>query len=294
MQLAPLPAERLVERAPPKSKAAARRFALIVFFCFLAHALSIFLFGRFGIENLPPPPEEIDVEIVAEEPPPPEQPAPAPSNKQQPAQQATLDEKEATDAPRDASKEKAEKEVRVEAPPSVKPMAEPQPAEPAKNSEKTIAAQSAEESAQHPEDDHHEGEPLKAADKPRPDPAEQTKAEKAAPEPVKPRPEDVLAAALKYSPVGGGNAETTYLSTVYGIVVPHMNLRKVAAGRRHRQGELIFAIDFGGALVGAKITKSSGLADLDAAAMAAVRASSPFPLPPTGNGINLVFRFNGE
>jgi TonB family protein len=295
MQLAPLPADRLVERPPPESKAAARRFAVIVLLCFLAHALSIFVFGRSGTES-PPPPEEIDVEIVAE-PPPPEEPKPAPSSKEQkeqPAQQATLDEKEATDAPRDVSKEKREKEVRVEAPPSEKPKPEPQTAEPAKNSEKPIAAKSAEESAQQPVDDHLEGEPLKAADKPRPEPAEQAKAEKAAPEPVKPKPEDVLAAALKYSPVGGGNAETTYLTTVYGLVIPHMNLRKVAAGRRHQQGELVFAIDYGGALMGAKITKSSGLADVDAAALAAVRAAAPFPLPPTGSGINLVFRFKGE
>jgi protein TonB len=293
MQLAPLPAERLIERPPPESKAAARRFALIVVFCFLAHALSIFLFGRFGMESPTPAPEEITVEIVAE-PPPSEAPKPAPSNKEQPAQQASLDEKEATDAPRVASNEKNDKEVRVEAPPSAKPKPEPQTAEPAKNSEKTIAAKRAEESAQHPVDDHLEGEPLKAADKPRPEPAEQTKAEKAAPEPVKPKPEDVLAAALKYSPVAGGNAETTYLTTVYGLVVPHMNLRKVAAGRPHHQGELVFAIDFGGALLGAKVTKSSGLADVDAAALAAVRASAPFPLPPTGSGINLVFRFKGE
>jgi protein TonB len=293
MHLAPLPAERLVERPPPESKAGARRFALIVFFCFLAHAISIFLFGRFGTESPTPAPEEIFVEIVAE-PPPSAQPAPAPPNKDQPAQQAALDEKEATDAPRDASKEKREKEVRVEAPPSEKPKPAPQTAEPARNSEKIIAAKSAEESAQQPKDDHLDGEPLKAADKPRPDPAEQTKAEKAAPEPVKPRPEDVLAAALKYSPVGGGNAETTYLTTVYGLVVPHMNLQKVAAGRRHHQGELVFAIDFGGALVGAKVTKSSGLADMDAAALAAVRSAAPFPLPPNGSGLSLVFRFKGE
>ena len=296
MQLAPLPSERLIERPPPESKAAARRFALILFFCFLAHAISIFLFGRFGMESPTPAPEEIDVEIVAE-PPPSEQPAPAPSNKEQkeqPAQQATLDEKEATDAPRVASNEKAEKEIRVEAPSSEKPKPEPQTAEPAKNSEKTVAAKSAEESAQQPQDDHIEGEPLKPADKPRPEPTEQTKAEKAAPQPVKPRVEDVLAAALKYSPVGGGNAETTYLSTVYGLVVPHMNLQKVAAGRRHHQGELVFAIDFGGALVGAKVIKSSGLTDLDAAALAGVRAAAPFPLPPTGTGLNLVFKFKGD
>jgi TonB family protein len=73
-----------------------------------------------------------------------------------------------------------------------------------------------------------------------------------------------------------------------------MNLQKVAAGRPHHQGEVIFAIDFGGALVGAKITKSSGLADLDAAALAGVRAAAPFPLPPTGSGLNLVFRFKGD
>ena len=116
-----------------------------MFFCFLAHAISIFMFGRFGMETAPPASEEIPIEIVAE-PPPTEAPAPAPSNrtKEQPAQQAALDEKEATDAPRVASKEKIEKEVRVEAPRSAKPTPEPQTAEPARNSEKAIAAKSAE------------------------------------------------------------------------------------------------------------------------------------------------------
>jgi TonB family protein len=73
-----------------------------------------------------------------------------------------------------------------------------------------------------------------------------------------------------------------------------MDLKKVAAGRPHKTGEIVFAVDFGGALVGAKILKSTGLRDVDAAALAAIRAASPYPLPPTGAGITLSLRFSGN
>ncbi len=216
-----------------------------------------------------------------------------PPSKHQPAKPPSLDEKEATDAPR-ASDKKIEKEVRADAPQSPEPKPAPQLAEPRRNAEKTVAATTAENSAQRPKDDHLEGEPLKAAEKPRPDAPDQTKAQQAGPGPAQPQANDALAAALRYSPVGGGNAEATYLSMVYGLVASHMNLRKVAAGRRHVQGEVAFAIDFGGAFAGAKVTKSSGLRDLDAAVLAAIRAAAPFPLPPTGGGITLLFKYNGD
>ena len=43
-----------------------------------------------------------------------------------------------------------------------------------------------------------------------------------------------------------------------------------------------------------KLTKSSGLTDLDAAAVAALHAAGPFPLPPTGGNIGMRFSFCGE
>jgi protein TonB len=295
MQLAPSPEERLFDEPPPKPKAVARRYALVVLLCFLAHATGIVLLGRYGggFDGPPPVTEEIPVEVIVEQPPPPKQPDPPQAQKEQPKKQAVFDEKEATDAPK-ASEQKADRDVRVDAPQSDKAKPAPQQAKPEKSAEKSTVGKAAEEKAQQQKDDRPDGEPLKAAEKPSPEP-EQTKAAEAAPEPVKQQTsEDILAAALRYAPAGGGNAEATYLSTVYGQVAAHLNLRKITGGRRFKPGEVGFYIDYGGAFAGGKVTKSSGLPDLDAAVLAAIRAAGPFPLPPTGTGLTLIFRFNDE
>lgn len=298
MLVAP-PEERLLEELKPTPAATTRRFGLIVLGCLFAHLIVIALFVRFETPpNLAPGEQEIPVEVIVE-PQPPKEPAPAP-DKEQPTSQAALDEKEATDAPRASAKK--EKDVLGAAPQPAKEKAEPEPAEPARNPDKADPARNSEESARQPKNDHTEGEPLKAAERRRPDAQEQTRAEKTPPKPEEPvaapkpptsaaAPDNPLAAALGYSPVGGGDAKTTYLSTVYGLVAAHMDLTKVAAGRPHKPGEIVFAIDFGGSLVGAKILKSTGLRDMDAAALAAVHAASPYPLPPTGSGITLSLKF---
>ena len=88
---------------------------------------------------------------------------------------------------------------------------------------------------------------MKTVDKPRPEP-DQAKAEEVAPKPPKQPSEYPVAAALRYAPNGSGNAEARYFTLVFGLVVPHLNCDKVAAGRRHHQGEIVFGIDYGGAL----------------------------------------------
>ncbi|HUO53580.1 MAG TPA: TonB C-terminal domain-containing protein [Rhodoblastus sp.] len=284
--------------------AATRRFAWIVLCCVLAHVIVFLLFERLYLPDSPTPmDQEIPVEVIAE-PPTPKEPDPAPSDKEQPAKQATLDEKEATEAPR-ASEQKVDKDVRSDGPPAAKANPQPAPAEPQEAPDRKAPSKAAEDSARQAKDDRMEGEPLKGAERPRPDKPEQTKSKETAPEPAKPQmeamaptldpaPEDPFAAALRYSPVGGGDAKATYLSIVYGLVAPHLDLKKIAAGRAFKPGEIVFAIDFGGALVGAKVIKTSGLRDVDAAAIAALRAAAPFPLPPTGTGITLSFRFAGS
>ncbi len=293
MNLTALPEERLLEGPPPKRPAAVRRYALIVLLCFLAHALAIVLLVRYGGLGGGPAPaaEEIPVEIVME-PPPPKQPDPPAPKQEQPKDQMIFDEKEATDAPK-ASDQKAERDVRVEAPKSLDAKPAAQHAEPAQSSERSVAASAAEDSAQQQKDDRPDGEPLKAADKPRPEP-ETAKAEEVAPKPEKQQSEDQLAAALRYAPDGWGNAEARYFTAVFGRVAPHLNCEKVAAGRRHHQGEVVFGIDYGGALGGVKMIKSSGLPDLDASAISALRAAAPFPLPPTGGNIGISFKFCGD
>jgi TonB family protein len=303
MKLAAPPEEHLLEGSPPGMAAAWRRFAWIVFFCVLAHAGVISLVGRFGGPGgLIPAEQEVPIEVI-EEPQPQKEPEQRQSKNEQQAKQATLDEKEATEAPRESAKKEKDVLGGTDKPATEK--AEPKPAEAAGNPDKAVPANAQEDTAQQTKNDRPDGEVQKTAEQPRPGARDQTKAEKTAPQPEKQQteapspapaaaPENSFAAAMGYSPVGGGNAQTTYLTTVYGMVTPHMDLKKVAAGRAHQTGEIVFGIDYGGALLGAKVIKSTGLRDVDAAAIAAVRAAAPFPLPPTGSGITLSLKFSGK
>jgi protein TonB len=303
MQLAASTEQRLLERPSRAPAADRRRLGLIVLACLVAHAAVISLFVRFDRPAyLAPTAEETAVEVIVE--PPSEAPAQEPAkepaqepakDREQPQKQPALDEKEATDAPR-ASEEKSEKDIRVEAPHAAQAAAKSDPVETMRKPVNAEQAKAAEPSAQLPKNEQADGQP-------RPEAPERTQAQNDPPAPEKPptpaAPSDALssdpvAAALRYAPVGGGNAEATYLSTVYGLIAPHLNLQKVIAGRPHQLGEIVFAIDYGGAFVGAKVIKSSGLRDVDAAALAAVRAAGPFPLPPTGGGLTLSLKFAGQ
>jgi protein TonB len=299
MQLAASNEQRLLEQPPRAPAADRRRLGLIVLACLFAHVAVISLFVRFDRPALlARTEEETAVEVIVEPQPKAPDPARPPEtakDREQPMKQAVLDEKEATDAPR-ASEEKSEKDIRAEVPHAAQAAAKADPAATARKPVNPEQANAAEQSAQQPKNDQAEGDP-------RPEAPEKTKAQKDAPAPEKP-PEpatpsfvsssDALAAALRYAPVGGGNAEATYLSTVYGLVAPRLNVQKLIAGRPHTAGEIVFAIDYGGAFVGAKLTKSTGLRDVDAAALAALRAAGPFPLPPTGGGLTLSFKFGGQ
>jgi protein TonB len=299
MQLAASTEQRLLEQPPRAPAADRRRVGLIVLACLFAHLAVISLFVRFDRPaRLAPTEEDTAVEVIVEPPPKAPDPAPAPEaakDREQPVKQAVLDEKEATDAPR-ASEEKSEKDVRAKAPHAAQAAAKADPAAVARKPVNAEQASAAEKSTQQPKNDQAEGEP-------RPEAPEQTKAQQDPPSPEKPPApatpsfasrSDALAAALRYAPVGGGNAEATYLSTVYGLVAPRLDVQKLIAGRPHTSGEIVFAIDYGGAFVGAKLTKSTGLRDVDAAALAALRAAGPFPLPPTGGGLTLSFKFAGQ
>jgi outer membrane biosynthesis protein TonB len=289
--------QRLLERADAAPASDRRRVGLIVLACLLAHAAVLSLFVRFDRPvRLAPTEEDSAVEVIVEPPAKPQEPTPAPESKERekPAKQAVLDEKEATDAPR-ASEEKSEKDVRTEAPHAAKAAAKAERAEAAPKPVERQQTSAAAPAALQPKNDQADGDP-------RPDAPEKPQAQKDAPNPEKPpepptpsfASDDPVAAALRYAPVGGGNAEATYLSTVYGMVAPRLDLHKLIAGRPHTSGEIVFAIDYGGAFAGGKVTKSTGLRDVDAAAMAALRAAGPFPLPPTGGGLTLSFKFAGQ
>jgi TonB family protein len=306
------PEERLLAEPSP-ARARGGRFTALILVCVLLHALLLALFIHFEPPlELAATEQEIPVEIIAEPPPQSQQqpqPEPAPPQKEQPARQATLDEKEAHDAPRAPNEDKVKDEGRDKA--TLAPMTGPElqksetkPPEPPAPAEKAHEAKAEQDSAQNAKNDRTEGEPVKTAETPHPEAPEQTKAEKPAPQPDKPEPKPTPAPAAPaaapdyryasgYSPVGGGNASATYLSIVYGMVSQQMKLPKSVATRPHGTGEVAFDVDYAGGLMGVKVLKSSGLPELDAAAVAAIRAAAPFPLPPTGNSLSLRLRFSG-
>jgi protein TonB len=299
MVLAATPEERLFQGPQPSKLAARTRFVSLVLICLLLHVIPIGLIGYYGRGNsdLAPGEQEIPVEMITE-PPPPKQPDPPPKSEKA-DEQKPLELKPATDAPRPTNDEKVERDAKDKAShaPEVKP--EPNPAdtkpvsEPAPNSEKTT--KSVEESAPKLNDVRPDGEPA-AAEPQQPD-IPQPKTEQAAPEPAKQKPAaqqpttpapatpEYSFAPASNTPIAGGNAASTYLTVVYGMWLSHMP--RPSSGESREQGEIVFGIDFGGSLVGARILKSSGSRERDAAAMAALRAAAPFPLPPSGSGISL-------
>lgn len=321
MVLAAPPDERLFEGPQPRILADKRRFIVLLVCCFLLHAFAILLFNYFGVTVGPAPePQEIPVEIIVE-PPPPKEPEPAPPKPEskpepkpeQPAEEKTLDEKPATDAPRAQNEEKVERDAHDESSHSPKTTAKSEtadikpPNEQARTEEKTIDSKAPDESAPKLKQDRPDGDPVNAADLERLEAEQRMKALQAAlhPQPQQAPAQNPLSAFLatpdfsfapvsKYAPVAGGNAATTYLTTLYGLMASHMHLKDIAAGRAHTSGEITFSVDLSGRLTRARISKSSGLPELDAAALAAVRSSAPFPPPPTGSGLSLRLVYSGD
>ena len=57
-------------------------------------------------------------------------------------------------------------------------------------------------------------------------------------------PDFKLAAPRKISPVGGGHAKTTYLTILYGLIMPHMRIPpRVRGSGAIGRGVVVFYID---------------------------------------------------
>ena len=77
--------------------------------------------------------------------------------------------------------------------------------------------------------------------------------------------------------------------------MPHLVIPPRLRGSPSRvEGEIAFNIDGTGKLTYQAVIRSSGLQDLDAAALAAIRWSSPFPKPPYGLPIALTFSYTAS
>jgi protein TonB len=91
-------------------------------------------------------------------------------------------------------------------------------------------------------------------------------------------------AALK-APVAGGQARATYLTVVYGMIMPHFTkLAGKLKGYHAKQGTVTFGVDGRGRLTMRIISEESGSRELDAAAFDAIGEAGPFPPPPTLGG----------
>lgn len=304
------------ERGDRRTGRSLRERATLALAFLLSLALNLAVFGTllYGFDDIEVAPDaiEIPVEMVPPpeqpvEPPPEDQPDQKPEEKQaekkpEPPQPppVTLDEKPATDAPRKETEEQIDREApqqrETRGPQVAKPSdAAPAPSEPQK-------AQSQDAATGDPEE-QKEAEVVRPSapvvGPPKPEAALKTpetrKGSLATEELIaafKPLPEYEFGAAARKAPVSGGAAKATYLTILFGMVMPHM---KIPPGAKPVQGGIVsFGLDETGRLTFAGVKISSGSADLDRAAVAAVRAAAPFPAPPTGRSIGLTFTYGAD
>jgi TonB family protein len=88
---------------------------------------------------------------------------------------------------------------------------------------------------------------------------------------------------IERSPSAGNNAESRYLTIVYGMIKSKLH----AAPELHvematHHGVVDFYIDEGGNLVGRKLVSSSGSPNLDAAVIEAIAEAAPYPSAELG------------
>jgi periplasmic protein TonB len=302
------------------------RFLAFFLIGLLLHlALLAFLLWEDRHTDFQPPPEEIPVEVITEPPPPPEEkkeepppPEPPPPEKQEqqkpppPPPAPPIEEKPATDAPKAESKEKSEQNAPEEAKEATTKRNEPEKIAPKDDKPQGLKdAQDDAEGDKTPEpapekevQDKPDAEIIERAEK-APTPTEKPETKDAKPAKkgdsmsiadqvaaLAPLPSFKLAAPPKPSPVGGGQAKTTYLTILYGLIMPHMRIpQRVRELEMPSKGVVAFYIDEMGHLTHQAIYKSSGLPDLDAAALAAVRAAAPFPAPPRGLPHSMLFTY---
>jgi protein TonB len=317
----------------PPQLAGPRRgqFVFVLGICFAVHAAIFMLLVILDAILLPRETrtQETPVEVIVEPPPapPPPQPKPEPQAKEEkPAekprekpkaqqQQQQPYEEPATDAPRAESPEKInrpaqDKETKAlrKAPPSDQTAQKPSPEKRPSPVEGAAPKVSPEPPALKQAEDKPDAEVTESAEidhdkpdqnEPRAESLGETKkgAKSLAdqltnPEPV---PYYQFSGAAKAAPVTGGTANTTYLSTLWGLIVPTMRIpERIKENHLRGDGVLVFNVDIKGNLTGIGIQQSSGFADLDAEALAAVRRAAPFPPPPRGLTYSISFAFTSR
>lgn len=324
MTLSADPAERL--SAPPRHAnwRERPRFAGLLLLCLCLHtALFAYLLWQDMVSApLLTQEQEIPVEVVTLPPEPTptpqqqaEQQAPKPKEPPQPLKLEEEYEEPGVDAPRAASKETVErKSAREEtrspnvAPPKEQAAQEPENAKDAGGRQPTPQNQQTQEAAspKKPEEspDAEVVDLATPATEPKPDQTPAPAKTEVSPNEkagsiadqiaaLAPVPDFQFGAAAKPSPVSGGNAKTTYFSILYGLIVPRLQIPP-SARKASREGLVAFYIDERGNLTHQAVVRSSGLSELDAAAVSAVRRAAPFPPPPYGHPRSILFRYSNR
>jgi TonB family protein len=253
--------------------------------------------------------EETPVEVVVEPPPPPPPPQKQPPEPQQPPKHE-MSEKPASSAPRAPSEIPVDTKMtdaKTEAPKAAPPPQDGQPEPAAADAaEQPAAPEPTEAAALKREDDKRDAEAL---DKAKPELKSKPDAQEAK---VKPKTQatdaarqlaglsDVptyhFATTSKMADFPAGTEDNRYLSVVYGKIMSKNRYRTSAAARRGAHGivSVTFVVDFMGRIARQVVTESSGQPDLDALAMATVRAAAPFPSPPGSGSQQLIWRADFE
>jgi protein TonB len=327
--LAAVAMERLFEPRRGGGVAPRPRFLAFVLLGLLLHLalLAFLLWEDKRNAFVPPPAEEIPVEVITEpppppeekkeEPPPPEPPPPEQKKEEQkppPPPPPPIEEKPAFDAPKAESKAKTEQDAPQEdkeiktpkvAPPTEKVAPKDEKPQGLKDAEDDADGDKTPEPAPEKEvEDKPDAEIIERAEK-KPTPIEKPETKDTKPAKkgdsksiadmvaaMAPLPDFKLAAPPKPSPVGGGQAKTTYLTILYGLIMPHMKIPpRVRELQMSSKGVVAFYIDEMGNLTHQAVYKSSGVPELDAAALAAVRRAAPFPAPPRGLPHSMLFTY---
>jgi protein TonB len=275
-----------IERPQARSRALARALAAVFALALEGGVFALIWFERNPVP--PPQPQEIPVEIIVEPPPPPP-PQPQPDLKTEQDY-----EKPATDAPREGKSDHddehvAEKETPAKAPPP------PPPAPPSPSPEPTPSPQASAPEAPLEKDAEIPAAPTPQPTQP-PAPPPKPSVLAALPKTFDSVPDvDFGGAAIK-SPVTGGNAKSTYLSTLYGLIVPRLHVPALAhAYGRRLTGAIALQVDGSGRLAMRFVAEASGSPELDEAAMKAVaEASREFPPPPRHAPMGMKFTYTVE
>jgi protein TonB len=254
-----------------------------------------------------PVPQEIPIEIVPEPEPPPPPPQARETPKPQPSAQPELEDP-ATDAPRAGTKdhdtEIVDKSEKAPPKPAPSPPPDQKPEKPDDNPKPAEVA--AKEDTKAPDIDQPapDAPPAPVADGDTPPPS-QAKADPNPPAQAPPKyvmppmafasvPDIDFGAEEIRTIVSGGRSKATYLSTLYGLIVPHVHMPSGHPKSGGAMGVVAFVVDAKGRLTDRRVARSSGSPDLDAAVFEAIGKSSPFPPPPHGAPMALEFTYNNN